>query len=61
MDMNPANDPVIHSYDVEHHAVRCGAPGHPTSTKHARGVTCPECLRLLAAAAATPEPTSSHS
>ena len=48
--LQTSNEPVVHSYDVEHHAIRCGVPGHPTSTKHARGVTCPECLRMLAVA-----------
>lgn len=45
--MEPVH-PVVHSYDVERHAIRCGAPGQSTSTKHARGVTCPDCLRRLA-------------
>jgi hypothetical protein len=50
MDLHPANAPVVHSYDLERRAVRCGALGYPASTKYARGVTCPECLRLLEAA-----------
>jgi hypothetical protein len=48
MNQAASNEPLIHSYDVERHAIRCGAPGHTSATKHARDVTCPECLRLLA-------------
>jgi hypothetical protein len=48
--MQGANDPIVHSYDTERHAIRCGAPGQASSTKHARGVTCPDCLRILDAA-----------
>lgn len=58
MDLPSANDPVVHSYDVERRAVRCGLPGYPTATKHARAVTCPECLRLLAA---SPDQTTGRS
>jgi hypothetical protein len=50
MDSTAANGPMIHSYDVELRAIRCGAPGYPSATKHARGVTCPECRRLLSTA-----------
>ena len=54
MQTSSAKNPIVHSYDVERHAVRCGAAGSPASTKHARGVTCPECLRLLETAGAPP-------
>ena len=48
MSLEPANEPVVHSYDTERHATRCGAAGQISSTKHAKSVTCRECLRLLA-------------
>jgi hypothetical protein len=48
MDYAAANEPLIHSYDVERQRNRCGAPGHTHSTKHPRDVTCPRCVRLLA-------------
>lgn len=38
---------LIHSYDTERHAVRCGEPQQTNSTKHARDVTCPTCRELL--------------
>jgi hypothetical protein len=54
--LQTSNEPLVHSYDVEHRAIRCGVPGHPTSSKHARSVTCPDCLRMLAAVRdATPQ------
>jgi nitrate/TMAO reductase-like tetraheme cytochrome c subunit len=46
--MQAANDRIIHSYDTERHAARCGAAGQSSSTKHANGVTCPDCLKILA-------------
>jgi hypothetical protein len=49
MDTQESGGALVHSYDVERHAVRCGAAGPTASTKHARAVTCPECRRLLAA------------
>jgi hypothetical protein len=55
MSMQPANEPVVHSYDTERHAIRCGAAGQMSSTKHARGVTCRECLRLLADESVVPD------
>jgi len=48
MSLPPASDPVVHSYDTERHAIRCGAAGQINSTKHTKSVTCPECLQLLA-------------
>ncbi len=55
MEPMQANEVLVHSYDVERRAVRCGRPGQAESTKHARGVTCPECLRLLAATTREPD------
>jgi hypothetical protein len=37
----------IHSYDTQTRRIICGAPGQIGSTKHARDVTCDECLGLL--------------
>jgi hypothetical protein len=56
MDYAAANQALIHSYDVERHAIRCGKPGQTSSTKHPRDVTCPECIRLLAGAPAAAQP-----
>jgi hypothetical protein len=41
------NRQLIHSYDTERHAVRCGEIQQTHSTKHARDVTCPTCRDLL--------------
>jgi hypothetical protein len=38
---------AIHCYDTHTHRIVCGAPGQIGSTKHARDVTCAECLALL--------------
>jgi hypothetical protein len=43
---------MIHSYDVAHRRVLCGWHMQANSTKRARFVTCPACLRLLAAGSA---------
>ena len=51
MALQVASDPLVHSYDTELHAIRCGVRGQSGSTKHASGVTCPDCLRLLDEAA----------
>jgi hypothetical protein len=48
MAFQAVNEPIVHSYDTDRHAIRCGVSGHSSSTKHAKAVTCPECLRLLA-------------
>lgn len=48
MEMDAVNDRIIHSYDTERHAARCGVAGQSSSTKHASGVTCPDCLKILA-------------
>jgi hypothetical protein len=50
----PADVPDVHSWDVEHRRVRCGARENVRSTKHRAGVTCPECLRALS----EPEPVA---
>ena len=44
--MIPA-EKLVHSYDTDRRANRCGVPGQTSSTKHAAGVTCPECRRAL--------------
>jgi hypothetical protein len=44
---NATRQPV-HSYDTEHHRIRCGIPGHTGASKHSASVTCPDCRRLLA-------------
>lgn len=38
---------TIHSYDTQHHRIRCGIPGHTGASKHAGTVTCEDCRRLL--------------
>jgi hypothetical protein len=43
---------LVHSYDTDRHANRCGLPGQTSSTKHPAGVTCPDCRRILSAGAA---------
>jgi hypothetical protein len=50
METQESGGALVHSYDVERRAVRCGAVGATASTKHARAVTCPQCRSLLAAA-----------
>jgi hypothetical protein len=37
---------VIHHYDTQRHAVDCGVTEQTSSTKHERGVTCPDCLEI---------------
>ena len=41
------DDKLVHSYDTDARGNRCGVPGQTSSTKHAAGVTCPECRRIL--------------
>jgi hypothetical protein len=42
------NDRLVHYYDTESHRVLCGArTADDHSTKHARGITCSECIALL--------------
>jgi hypothetical protein len=48
---------VVHCYDTRTHRIVCGAPGHIGSTKHARDVTCGECLAILREAAGSTLPT----
>jgi hypothetical protein len=48
MAFEAGNEPIVHSYDVYRHAIRCGVSGHSNSTKHAKAVTCSACLRILA-------------
>ena len=48
----PMDRPMIHFYDVAHRRVLCGWHMQANSTKRARFVTCPACLRLLAAGSA---------
>lgn len=43
----PARTPVVHCYDTQAHRIVCGAPGQIGSTKHARDVTCEDCLERL--------------
>lgn len=40
-------NPVVHSYDVTRHRVRCDVSHPDRSTKHANGVTCTTCRELL--------------
>ena len=41
---------LVHYFDTQRHQNLCDAHGFEhRSTKHARGVTCPTCVRLLAA------------
>lgn len=42
-----AKNPIVHSYDVTLHRVRCGELRPDRSTKHASGVTCTTCRELL--------------
>ena len=42
--MEPTDIRLVHWYDTQGHRIACGAPGHLNSTKHARAVTCTECL-----------------
>lgn len=47
----PAPTPVsvVHFYDTRVHGIACGLRGADhRSTKHARAVTCPACVGLLA-------------
>lgn len=47
---------VVHYFDAQRHRVLCEAQGPDCrSTKHARGVTCPTCIELLAARSASAE------
>jgi len=40
----------VHSFDTQRHLILCEAGGFELrSTKHSRNVTCPACLKLLAA------------
>ncbi len=44
---------LVHYFDTQSHRIICGLPGFEhRSTKHARGVTCPGCVGLLAERAA---------
>lgn len=39
----------VHFYDTDRHLILCGVRGFADrSTKHARTVTCPTCVELLA-------------
>jgi hypothetical protein len=45
--LTPAS--LVHYYDTRTHAILCGVHGFEhRSTKHARSVTCPACVGLLA-------------
>lgn len=40
--------PIVHHFDVEEHRITCGVRGaEHRSTKHARAVTCEDCVDLL--------------
>lgn len=42
------NDRLVHYYDAERHQVLCGTrTTEDHSTKHARGVTCVDCIARL--------------
>lgn len=42
------DDRLVHYYDTESHRVLCGTrTAEDHSTKHARGITCSECIALL--------------
>ena len=42
------NDRLVHHYDIERHQVLCGTrTAEDHSTKHRRGITCPDCSELL--------------
>jgi hypothetical protein len=46
---------LVHYFDPILHSVPCGSPGFSEpSTKHARGVTCRECVAFLRTRAASP-------
>ncbi len=41
-------DRLVHYYDVQRHQVLCGTrTSEDHSTKHARGITCSDCIALL--------------
>jgi hypothetical protein len=43
-------DLLVHFYDTQRRQILCEARGFEhRSTKHSRGVTCADCVRLLAA------------
>jgi len=47
-------DRVVHCFDPHSHRILCEPGGSDLrSTKHAHGVTCPTCLKLLADRAAS--------
>ena len=51
---------LIHFFDTRLHQILCGLHGFENrSTKHARGVTCPGCVGLLAERAGTGAPSAS--
>jgi hypothetical protein len=56
MEIQASNEALVHSYDTEQRAIRCGVRGQGRSTKHRAGVTCPSCRRLLLEAAPAKEP-----
>jgi hypothetical protein len=42
------DDRLVHYYDTESRRILCGArTAEDHSTKHARGITCSECIALL--------------
>jgi 3-hydroxyisobutyrate dehydrogenase-like beta-hydroxyacid dehydrogenase len=47
---------LVHWYDTERHRIACGAAGQSNSTKHARSVSCAECLALVARALPVAKP-----
>jgi hypothetical protein len=51
MDTQGMKDQLVHSYDIEQRAIRCGIRTPSSSTKHDQRVTCPECRRILDEAA----------
>ena len=47
---------VVHYFDTQSHQILCEPQSSDYhSTKHARGVTCPACVKLLAAKSANVE------
>jgi len=51
-----ASPGLVHYFDTKRHLLLCEAGGFELrSTKHARGVTCPVCVELLAGKSATAE------